>query len=104
MTSVAFTIAMYYAYRRFNKVPDPLQVPFPVREHLTIKKCKNYYLNLYKLVSSATVASGRISLKLKILSYNLLADCYSKYFMFKYVRHGYLAFKYRSARILHEIE
>ena len=40
---------------------------------------------------------------MKVLSYNILADCYSKYFMFKYVRHGHLNFHYRSQRIIHEI-
>ena len=41
--------------------------------------------------------------KVRVLSYNILADCYSKYFMFKYVKHGYLNFWYRSYRIMHEI-
>lgn len=44
------------------------------------------------------------SFQLKVLSYNILADCYSKYFMFKYVRHVYLNFKYRSVRIMQEIK
>lgn len=38
------------------------------------------------------------------MSYNILADCYSQYFMFKYVKHGYLNFRYRSVRILQEIK
>ena len=47
---------------------------------------------------------GTKLLVLKVLSYNILADCYTKYFMFKYSKHGILRFKYRSHRILEEIK
>eukprot|EP00347_Sterkiella_histriomuscorum_P013489 403364523 len=43
-------------------------------------------------------------LYMKVLSYNILADCYSHYFMFKYVDHAYLKFGFRSYRILEEIK
>ncbi|TNV78978.1 hypothetical protein FGO68_gene13172 [Halteria grandinella] len=86
----AFTIAAYFAYKRFLFVPEPFSKPIFQRAHITNKDLSQ--------------AIPRGAFKVKVLSYNILADCYSRYFMFKYVRHGNLNFNYRSLRILQEIK
>ena len=43
------------------------------------------------------------SLKIKVMSYNILADAYCNNYMFPYARRGTLNFKFRSTRIIEEI-
>ena len=74
------------------------------RTHLIKSNLKTDQAILLDYPTLALPEGGSNHFKFKVLSYNILADCYSKYFMFKYVRHGYLSFQYRSHKILEELK
>lgn len=102
---VCLSFAAFYAYKKFIHVPLPFTTPIAIRNHMI--KGNSSTLNAVDKLAHDKFVDPLIKksdkLFIKVLTYNILADCYSKYFMFKYVNHGYLNFKYRSHRILHEI-
>ncbi|CDW80670.1 potential mrna deadenylase and ccr4-not complex subunit ccr4p [Stylonychia lemnae] len=80
--------------------PHPFTVPIKQRSH--IHKVENGIVHKMTNAELGGIISNKLFIK--VLSYNVLADCYSHYFMFKYVDHSILKFKYRSFRILEEIK
>ena len=107
----AFTCALLFAYRKYLRVPNPYAFRFPVRNHIIKGKLQSISPPITLIIPFPLLdhiayqsVTDPNKLFLKVLSYNILADCYSKYFMFKYVNHGYLHFPFRARRILNEIK